>query len=242
MAAHDACGAQRSVGPSRQGNSRGFAPHCRNFPLWQVIRGLVPALLAGNTYVLKHAPNVMGSAYLLRDAVARTSFPDGTFEVVNLTNDLVSVAIADDRIAAVTVTGGVRAGSAIGAQAGAALKKCVLELGGSNAFIVLADADMDLAVDAAVKGRFQNTGQVCAAAKRYIVEKTVLKQFTERFVAAVRELKAGDPMDPATYIGPMARYDLRDELDRQVQRTVEDGATVLIGGSKLEAEKKRLRS
>lgn len=204
-----------------------------NFPIWQVIRGAVPALVAGNTYVLKHAPNVMGSAYLLRDAFVRAEFPAGVFEVVNLSNDLVSAAIADDRIAAVTVTGSVRAGSAIGAQAGAALKKCVLELGGSDAFIVLADADMDLAVDAAVKGRFQNSGQVCAAAKRFIVEASVLEAFTTRFVEAVKALKVGDPTDPQTYVGPMARYDLRDELHGQVVRTLEEGATLLLGGDKL---------
>jgi len=141
-----------------------------NFPIWQVLRGAVPALIAGNTYVLKHAPNVMGCAYLLQDAFKRAGFEEGVFEVINVTPDGVSTAIADPRIAAVTLTGSVRAGMAIGAQAGAALKKCVLELGGSDPFIVLNDADLDEAVKAAVIGRYQNTGQVCAAAKRLIVE------------------------------------------------------------------------
>ena len=204
-----------------------------NFPIWQVLRGAIPALIAGNTYVLKHAPNVMGSAYLLAEAFERAGFPEGVFEVINVDNDLVSVAITDDRIAAVTVTGSVRAGAAIGAQAGAALKKCVLELGGSDAFIVLADADLEQAVAAAVVGRFQNSGQVCAAAKRFIVEESIADAFTERFIAKTRELNVGEPSDPKTYIGPMARADLRDELDQQVQRTLSEGARLLMGGSKM---------
>jgi len=204
-----------------------------NFPIWQVLRGAVPALIAGNTYVLKHAPNVMGCAYRLRDVFKQAGFPEGVFEVINVSNDLVSAAIADDRIAAVTVTGSVRAGSAIGAQAGAALKKCVLELGGSDAFIVLADADLDEAVKAAVVGRFQNSGQVCAAAKRFIVEESIADAFTERFVAKTRELAVGEPSDPKNYIGPMARFDLRDELDNQVQRTLSEGAKLLLGGAKV---------
>jgi len=205
-----------------------------NFPIWQVIRGAVPALIAGNTYVLKHAPNVMGSAYLLRDMFMRAGFPDGVFEVAHLSNQQVSEAIADSRIAAITVTGSVRAGSAIAAQAGAALKKCVLELGGSDAFIVMADADLDLAVDAAVRGRFQNTGQVCAAAKRFIIERPVLQEFTQRFASAVQALQIGDPRKEENTIGPMARFDLRDELDAQVQRTLQEGAVLLAGGYKLE--------
>ncbi|WP_462402450.1 aldehyde dehydrogenase family protein [Pseudomonas sp. Marseille-QA0332] len=205
-----------------------------NFPLWQVLRGAVPALLAGNTYVLKHAPNVMGSAYLLLDACKRAGLPEGVFEVINVTPDGVTRAINDPRIAAVTLTGSVRAGMAIGAQAGAALKKCVLELGGSDPFIVLADADLDAAVQAAVVGRYQNTGQVCAAAKRLIVEQAVLDEFTRRFVEATRLLKVGNPLQDDTYIGPMARFDLRDELDGQVQASLAEGATLLLGGHKLE--------
>ncbi|MBP5057744.1 aldehyde dehydrogenase family protein [Pseudomonas chlororaphis] len=205
-----------------------------NFPIWQVLRGAVPALIAGNTYVLKHAPNVMGSAYLLLEAFQRAGFPQGVFEVINVTPDGVSRAIADPRIAAVTLTGSVRAAMAIGAQAGAALKKCVLELGGSDPFIVLNDADLDAAVQAAVIGRYQNTGQVCAAAKRLIVEQGVVEAFTEKFVAATRKLLVGDPLVSDTYIGPMARFDLRDELDEQVQATLSEGATLLLGGAKAE--------
>ncbi|SPO66758.1 aldehyde dehydrogenase family protein [Pseudomonas sp. JV241A] len=205
-----------------------------NFPIWQVLRGAVPALLAGNTYVLKHAPNVMGSAYLLLDAFKRAGFPEGVFEVINVTPDGVSKAIADPRIAAVTLTGSVRAGTAIGAQAGAALKKCVLELGGSDPFIVLNDANLDEAVKAAVIGRYQNTGQVCAAAKRLIVEQGVVEAFTRKFVEATRALVMGDPHAADTYIGPMARFDLREELDQQVQATLAEGATLLLGGGKAE--------
>ncbi|MCU1736007.1 MULTISPECIES: aldehyde dehydrogenase family protein [unclassified Pseudomonas] len=205
-----------------------------NFPIWQVLRGAVPTLLAGNTFVLKHAPNVMGSAYLLLDAFKRAGFPEGVFEVINVTPDGVSRAIADPRIAAITLTGSVRAGMAIGAQAGAALKKCVLELGGSDPFIVLNDADLDEAVKAAVIGRYQNTGQVCAAAKRLIIEQGVVEAFTQKFVEATRRLVIGDPLAADTYIGPMARFDLRDELDQQVRDTLAQGATLLLGGKKAE--------
>ena len=188
-----------------------------NFPLWQVLRGAVPILLAGNSYLLKHAPNVLGSAELIGKVFADAGFPEGVFGWVNATNDGVSQAINDRRIAAVTVTGSVRAGAAIGAQAGAALKKCVLELG----------------VNAAVAGRYQNTGQVCAAAKRFIVEAGVADAFTQRFVDAVKALKMGTPDEEDNYIGPMARFDLRDELHQQVQATLAEGATLLLGGEKM---------
>lgn len=201
-----------------------------NFPLWQVLRGAVPIMLAGNSYLLKHAPNVMGCAALIGDIVAQAGVPAGVFNWVNATNDGVSQIINDPRIAAVTVTGSVRAGKAIGAQAGAALKKCVLELGGSDPFIVLNDADIDTAVQAAVIGRYQNTGQVCAAAKRFILEAGIAEQFTDKFVAAVAALKMGDPRDEANYLGPMARFDLRDELHGQVMATINEGATLLLGG------------
>lgn len=207
-----------------------------NFPLWQVLRGAVPILLAGNSYLLKHAPNVLGSAELIAQIAADAGIPAGVFGWVNATNDGVSQAINDRRIAAVTVTGSVRAGAAIGAQAGAALKKCVLELGGSDPFIVLNDADLDLAVKAAVAGRYQNTGQVCAAAKRFIVEEGIAEIFTQRFVEAVSALKLGAPDREEHFIGPMARYDLRDELHQQVQATLAEGATLLLGGEKISGE------
>lgn len=205
-----------------------------NFPLWQILRGAVPIILSGNPYVLKHAPNVMGCAYLLQKAWADAGLPEGVFEVLNVTPAGVSKAIKDPRIATVAVTGSVRAGSAIASQAGAALKKCVLELGGSDPFIVLADADVDEAVKAATVGRFQNAGQICIAAKRIIVEQSIAKVFEEKYVAAVSALKVGDPLESDTYIGPMARYDLRDELDGQVQSTINEGARLLLGGKKIE--------
>lgn len=205
-----------------------------NFPVWQVLRGAVPILLAGNSYLLKHAPNVLGSAAMIGEIFAAAGVPEGVFGWVNATNDGVSQMINDPRIAAVTVTGSVRAGKAIGAQAGAALKKCVLELGGSDPFIVLNDADLDDAVKAAVIGRYQNTGQVCAAAKRFIVEAGIAEAFTQKFVAAVAALKMGDPRDEQNYIGPMARFDLRDELHEQVRATLKEGATLLLGAEKIE--------
>ncbi|ENZ8244784.1 succinate-semialdehyde dehydrogenase [Klebsiella aerogenes] len=204
-----------------------------NFPVWQVLRGAVPILLAGNSYLLKHAPNVMGSAQLLGELFAQSGLPTGVFGWINATNEGVSQIINDDRIAAVTVTGSVRAGRAIGAQAGAALKKCVLELGGSDPFIVLNDADLDEAVKAAVIGRYQNSGQVCAASKRFIVEAGIADAFSKKFVAAVAALKMGDPRDEQNYIGPMARFDLRDELHQQVEATLKEGATLLLGGEKI---------
>jgi NAD-dependent aldehyde dehydrogenases len=207
-----------------------------NFPLWQVLRGAVPILLAGNSYLLKHAPNVMGCAALIGEIFTQAGLPAGVFGWVNATNDGVSQAINDSRIAAVTVTGSVRAGRAIGSQAGAALKKCVLELGGSDPFIVLNDADLDVAVQAAVTGRYQNTGQVCAAAKRFIVEAGIADEFTRKFVAATEQLKMGDPLDEQNYLGPMARFDLRDELHQQVEATLSEGATLLLGGEKMAGE------
>ena len=204
-----------------------------NFPVWQILRGAVPALLAGNTFLLKPAPNVMGTTYRLKQAVLKAGFPAGAFGVINVDTPAVAGLIADRRVTAVTVTGSVRAGAAIAELAGKAVKKCVLELGGSDPFIVLNDADLDAAVAAAVAGRYQNTGQVCAAAKRMIVEAGVLDAFTKKFVAATQALVTGDPLDEATYIGPMARYDLRDELDQQVQDSLAQGATLLLGGEKM---------
>lgn len=205
-----------------------------NFPLWQVIRASGPIMLSGNGFMLKHAPNVMGSAYALQDAYEAAGFPKGLFVNLIADNDTVARTIEDPRIAAVTLTGSMRAGSAVAATAGKALKKSLLELGGSDAFIVLADANIDLAVKAAVEARFQNAGQVCLAAKRFIVEQPIAEEFTRKFVAAVQQLTVGNPLDSANNVGPMARGDLRDELDGQVQRTIAAGATLLLGGKKIE--------
>ena len=205
-----------------------------NFPLWQVIRASGPIMLSGNGFMLKHAPNVMGSAYALQEAYEAAGFPKGLFTNLIADNDTVARTIEDPRIAAVTLTGSMRAGSAVAATAGKALKKSLLELGGSDAFIVLADGNIDLAVKAAVEARFQNAGQVCLAAKRFILEAPIAEQFTRQFVAAVEQLKVGDPLDSAINVGPMARADLRDELDGQVQRTIAAGATLLLGGRKID--------
>jgi succinate-semialdehyde dehydrogenase len=205
-----------------------------NFPLWQVIRASGPIMLSGNGFMLKHAPNVMGSAYALQEAYESAGFPKGLFANLIADNETVARTIEDPRIAAVTLTGSMRAGSAVAATAGKALKKSLLELGGSDAFIVLADANIDLAVKAAVEARFQNAGQVCLAAKRFILEAPIAEEFTRKFVAAVEQLKVGDPLDSANNVGPMARADLRDELDGQVQRTLAAGATLLLGGHKID--------
>jgi succinate-semialdehyde dehydrogenase len=205
-----------------------------NFPLWQVIRASGPIMLSGNGFMLKHAPNVMGSAYALQEAYEAAGFPKGLFTNLIADNDTVARTIEDPRIAAVTLTGSMRAGSAVAATAGKALKKSLLELGGSDAFIVLADANIDLAVKAAVEARFQNAGQVCLAAKRFILEAPIAEQFTRQFVTAVGQLKVGDPLDSAINVGPMACADLRDELDGQVQRTIAAGATLLLGGKKID--------
>ncbi|MGE9550254.1 NAD-dependent succinate-semialdehyde dehydrogenase [Erwinia amylovora] len=207
-----------------------------NFPVWQVLRGAVPIFMAGNSYLLKPAPNVIGSALLLQEILAGSGLPHGLFGVVNADNDAVAKMINDRRIAAVTLTGSVRAGAAIASLAGGAIKKSVLELGGADAFIVLKDADIDAAVQGAISGRFMNSGQICIAAKRIIVEEPVFAEFRDKFVAAVKQMVVGDPADEATFIGPMARFDLRDELDTQVQATLAEGADCLLGGHVIAGE------
>lgn len=204
-----------------------------NFPFWQAIRFAAPALLAGNAVILKHAPNTSGCALALADVLAAAGLPPGVFGVLLVAESdvpgIVARLIADDRIDAVTATGSERAGAAIGAAAGRALKKSVLELGGSDPFVVLDDADLPAAVDMAVRSRFTNAGQSCIAAKRFIVCATAAEEFTARLTAAVQALTVGDPTDPATRIGPLARRDLVDALARQVAASVERGATVTTG-------------
>lgn len=207
-----------------------FAVMPWNFPLWQVLRAAVPIMAAGNGFVLKHADNVQGSARLLAAAIAKTGMPKGLFSVLNIRRDAVSGLIADPRIAGVTVTSGVAAGAAVASEAGRHLKKSLLELGGSDPFIVLADADLDRAVPAAIEARFQNCGQVCIAAKRIIVEEPIFEEFTRRFVAAAKALPQGDPTQEGTWLGPMARARLRAELHEQVTRSLEMGAQLLLGG------------
>jgi succinate-semialdehyde dehydrogenase/glutarate-semialdehyde dehydrogenase len=204
-----------------------------NFPYWQVIRALAPAVTAGNVVVLKHAPSTTGCALLLQQ-VAASSLPPDLFSVVvagfGRTPEVSERIISDDRVAAVTLTGSTGAGRAVASIAGRALKKTVLELGGSDPFIVLADADIAAAAEYAVRSRFQNTGQSCIATKRIIVENSIADEFTAEFLAGVSRLVVGDPLTPEVTIGPLARSDLRDALIRQVEVSVRSGARVLTGG------------
>jgi succinate-semialdehyde dehydrogenase/glutarate-semialdehyde dehydrogenase len=205
-----------------------------NFPYWQVVRALAPALAAGNVIVLKHAPATTGCALLLAEVARQAGLPAGVLSVLvaspQRTAEVSERVITDDRVAAVTLTGSTGAGRSVAAVAGRALKKTVLELGGSDPFIVLADADLEAAAVWATRSRFQNTGQSCIAAKRIIVEEPVAGEFTERLLKHVGQLRIGDPTDPAVTVGPLARGDLRDALARQVRESVEQGARVLAGG------------
>lgn len=210
-----------------------FAVMPWNFPFWQVMRGAVAILLGGNAYVLKHSSNVMGAAYMLLDAWKESGLPRGVFSVMNVDHDWSGKIIEDRRIAAVTVTGSMRAGAAVASRASAQLKKSVLELGGSDPFIVLGDADLERAAASAAEARFQNTGQVCIAAKRFIVSESVHDEFLRLFEEKVRRLPVGNPEFPETFIGPMARTDLRDELHRQVTDSIRQGAKLLMGGNYL---------
>jgi succinate-semialdehyde dehydrogenase/glutarate-semialdehyde dehydrogenase len=201
-----------------------------NYPFWQVIRFAAPALMAGNTAVLKHASNVSRSALEIEHIFRESGLPEGVFRTVLVRGSETAPLISDPRIAAVTLTGSEPAGVEVAGASGRALKKHVLELGGSDAFIVLEDADLDAAAQTAARARFQNTGQSCIAAKRFIVVEQVADAFEQKFVEATMKLRVGDPLDHATQIGPVARNDLRDTLDKQVQETVKMGGRVLLGG------------
>ncbi len=201
-----------------------------NYPLWQVVRFAAPGLMAGNTGVLKHALNVPQTAVYLGDLFARAGFPVGAFQTVLIDGVDAAHLIEDPRIAAVTLTGSVPAGHAVGAQAGGALKKTVLELGGSDAFIVLPSADLATAVEVAVTSRTQNSGQSCIAAKRFFVHNDIYDEFAARFVEAMGQTVAGDPLDPATSFGPLATEKGRAAVHELVQDAAAKGASVLVGG------------
>src|SRR3989442_13518232 len=201
-----------------------------NFPFWQVFRFAAPALVGGNAGILKHAPNVPRCALEIESVFREAGFPDGLFRAVFLSNDAAGGVIADARVRAVTLTGSDRAGSQVAEQAGRHLKKSVLELGGSDPFIVLDDADLDRAARTAAEARLINSGQSCIAAKRFIVVERVADRFLERFTAEMRTRRVGDPLDPATQIGPQARLDLRANLHGQVQESVKRGARLVVGG------------
>ncbi len=200
-----------------------------NFPLWQVFRFIAPTLTAGNTGLLKHASNVPQCALAIERLVRAAGFPEGVFRTLMIDAHQVAGVIADPRVQAVTLTGSEPAGRSVAAAAGQHLKKSVLELGGSDAFVVLEDADLDLAVQQAVASRFLNCGQSCIAAKRFIVVDAIADDFVARFVEVVGTLQPGDPADEATTLAPMARTDLRDELHSQVQASINAGAVALIG-------------
>ncbi|MGB5406390.1 MAG: NAD-dependent succinate-semialdehyde dehydrogenase [Thiogranum sp.] len=201
-----------------------------NFPLWQVFRFAAPALMAGNAAILKHAPNVFGCALLIERIFAEAGLPENLFRSLIIDVPQTTQVIHNPLVAAVSITSSVAAGRAVASEAGKVLKKCVLELGGSDAFIVLEDADIDQAVEVGIVARFQNSGQSCIAAKRFIVLESVYEEFEKKFVDKAGRLKMGDPSEPGVYIGPLARVDLRDGLHDQVQRSVDAGAKLLLGG------------
>jgi succinate-semialdehyde dehydrogenase/glutarate-semialdehyde dehydrogenase len=200
-----------------------------NFPFWQVFRAAVPALMAGNALVLKHAANVTACALEIERIFTSCAAPAGLLTTLLVPGSEMEAVIADPHIAAVTFTGSESAGAAVAAIAGKYLKKTVLELGGSDAFIVLADADVEEAAAVAVRARFQNTGQSCIAAKRFIVENAVYDRFADAFVNNAKTLVIGDPLDPTTRIGPLARADILEEIERQVHASLLQGAKSLLG-------------
>ncbi|MEO6188110.1 MAG: NAD-dependent succinate-semialdehyde dehydrogenase [Ginsengibacter sp.] len=202
-----------------------------NFPFWQVFRFAAPALMAGNVAVLKHATNVLGCATHIEDIFNEAGFPGGTFQNLFVGHDRMEKIISNDIVKAVTLTGSGKAGSSVASLAGKYLKKTVLELGGSNAFIVLNDADIVEAVKVGIQSRMQNAGQSCIAAKRFIVSEKIYDEFVSAYVAGVKNLKSGSPLEEETQMGTLARKDLAEKMQKQVNDSVEMGAQILIGGS-----------
>jgi succinate-semialdehyde dehydrogenase/glutarate-semialdehyde dehydrogenase len=201
-----------------------------NFPYWQVFRAFGPAAMAGNVMLLKHASNISGCALAIEEIIRKSNAPKGLFQTLLLPAARVADLVADPAIAAVTLTGSTKAGSEVASIAAKHIKKQVLELGGSDAYIVLEDADMQLAVKTSVDGRLVNSGQSCVAAKRFIVVKSVRKEFEKQMVELMENSKYGDPMEEGNKIGPLARHDLRDQLHAQVQQSIDMGAKLLCGG------------
>ncbi|MBM0232396.1 NADP-dependent succinic semialdehyde dehydrogenase [Micromonospora sp. STR1_7] len=201
-----------------------------NFPLWQVMRFAAPALMAGNTGLLKHASNVPQTALLLEDVFRRAGFPEGAFTALLVGSEAVERILGDPRVRAATLTGSEPAGRSIAQIAGRELKKTVLELGGSDPFVVMPSADVDRAAEVATTARCQNNGQSCIAAKRFIVHTDVFDAFAEKFAANMAALRVGDPMDPNTDVGPLASERGRDEVHAQVRDAADNGASVLCGG------------
>jgi succinate-semialdehyde dehydrogenase/glutarate-semialdehyde dehydrogenase len=205
-----------------------------NFPFWQVFRFAAPALMAGNVALLKHASNVPQCAFAIEEIIRRAGFPEGAFQTLLIGSDQVKRVLEDPRIVAATLTGSEPAGSDVASIAGKQIKKTVLELGGSDPFIVMPTANLDEAAETAVRARCINNGQSCIAAKRFIVHQRVADEFEQRFVKGMEALKVGDPMDEETDIGPLATAALLDQLHEQVQKSVSAGARILAGGKKLQ--------
>ena len=205
-----------------------------NFPFWQVFRFAAPALMAGNVGLLKHSSNVPQCALAIEEIFRRASFPDGAFQTLLIGSDAVEGILKDPRVAAATLTGSEPAGRSVASIAGKEIKKTVLELGGSDPFIVMPSANFDVAVTTAVKARTINNGQSCIAAKRFIVANEIYNQFEERFVSEMKALRVGDPMDESIDIGPLATPQIRDDLVEQVKKALAGGARVLTGGKKLD--------
>jgi succinate-semialdehyde dehydrogenase/glutarate-semialdehyde dehydrogenase len=207
-----------------------------NFPFWQAFRAALPALSAGNVMLLKHSSNVPQSALAIEEVFSEAGVPEGVFQTLLVGSGAVDRIIGDHRVAAVTLTGSDKAGALVAASAGKALKKAVLELGGSDPFIVLADADLKVAATVACRARNQNNGQSCIAAKRFIVEESVADEFEHLFSSAVAALKVGNPMDRGNQVGPLARGDLVDDLERQVNESLRLGARALTGGKRIKGD------
>lgn len=206
-----------------------------NYPFWQVFRFAAPNLIAGNTALLKHASNVSGCGLELENIFLKAGFPEGVFQTIIARSDQIPAVIEHQAIQAATLTGSMPAGQAVASHCGRYIKKSVLELGGNNACVIFEDADLDAHMNTLVQARFQNTGQSCIAGKRFIVLPDIYDTFLKRFVAAVKELKSGDPMDPGTEIGPLATIGLAKELENQVRESVEKGAQIILGGHRREA-------
>ena len=202
-----------------------------NFPFWQVFRFAAPSMMAGNAVLLKHAPNVFGCAEAIEAIFSEAGFPKYLFQNLIIDTDMAAKVIEHPMVKAVTLTGSTRAGKAVAEKAGSCLKKTVMELGGSDPYIILEDADLELAVETCVTSRLINNGQSCISAKRFIVHQSIGLQFEEKLVNRMKAAKVGDPLDPGTQLGPLARADLRDNLHRQVQASINLGATCLLGGT-----------
>lgn len=207
-----------------------------NFPLWQVFRFAAPAVAAGNVGLLKHASNVMQCSEAIEDIFRRAGAPEGLFTHLPIRSDKVAAVIEDRRVRAITLTGSEPAGRAVASAAGKVLKKSVLELGGSDPFVVLEDADLERSVEKAIQSRFMNAGQSCIAAKRFIVVDAVADAFEQRFAEAVSDLRTGSPIDENTKLAPMARADLRDGLHEQVRDAADKGARLVSGGSAVDGK------